>query len=32
MIVGLVGKPSAGKSSFFKAATLIDVKITGIPF
>jgi hypothetical protein len=32
MIVGLVGKPSSGKSSFFKAATLIDVKITGIPF
>jgi hypothetical protein len=32
MQIGLVGKPSAGKSSFFKAATLIDVKITGIPF
>jgi len=32
MIVGLVGKPSSGKSSFFKASTLIDVKITGIPF
>jgi ribosome-binding ATPase YchF (GTP1/OBG family) len=32
MIVGLVGKPASGKSSFFKAATLIDVKITGIPF
>lgn len=32
MIIGLVGKPSSGKSSFFKAATLIDVKITGIPF
>ncbi|MDI6806850.1 MAG: redox-regulated ATPase YchF [Candidatus Aenigmarchaeota archaeon] len=32
MIVGLVGKPSSGKSSTFKAATLIDVKITGIPF
>jgi hypothetical protein len=32
MIVGLVGKPSSGKSSFFKAATLIDVKITGVPF
>jgi len=30
--IGLVGKPSSGKSSFFKAATLIDVKITGIPF
>jgi len=32
MIIGLIGKPSSGKSSFFKAATLIDVKITGIPF
>lgn len=32
MIVGLVGKPSSGKSSLFKAATLIDVKITGVPF
>jgi len=32
MIIGLVGKPSSGKSSFFKASTLIDVKITGIPF
>jgi ribosome-binding ATPase YchF (GTP1/OBG family) len=30
--IGLVGKPSSGKSSFFKAATLIDVKITGVPF
>ncbi|MEM5801934.1 MAG: redox-regulated ATPase YchF [Candidatus Aenigmatarchaeota archaeon] len=32
MIIGLVGKPASGKSSFFKAATMIDVKITGIPF
>jgi len=30
--IGLIGKPSCGKSSMFKAATLIDVKITGIPF
>jgi ribosome-binding ATPase YchF (GTP1/OBG family) len=30
--IGLVGKPSSGKSSFFKAASLIDVKITGVPF
>lgn len=30
--IGLIGKPSSGKSSFFKASTLIDVKITGIPF
>jgi len=31
-MIGLVGKPASGKSSFFKAATMIDVKITGIPF
>src|SRR3989338_2871828 len=30
--VGIVGKPSSGKSSFFKAATLIDVKISPVPF
>ncbi|HLC39752.1 MAG TPA: redox-regulated ATPase YchF [archaeon] len=32
MIIGIVGKPSSGKSSFFKAATLIDVKISPVPF
>ncbi len=32
MIIGLLGKPSSGKSSFFKASTMMDVKITGIPF
>lgn len=32
MLIGFVGKPSSGKSSMFKAATLIDVKITGVPF
>jgi len=32
MIIGLVGKPSAGKSSFFKAATMIEVAISSIPF
>jgi len=32
MIIGLLGKPSSGKSSFFKAATMIDVKISPIPF
>ncbi len=32
MQIGLVGKPSSGKSSFFKASTMIDVKITGVPF
>jgi len=30
--VGIIGKPSSGKSSFFKAATLIDVKISPVPF
>jgi len=30
--IGLIGKPNAGKSSFLKAATLQDVKITPIPF
>jgi len=32
MQVGLVGKPSSGKSSFFKAATMIDVAIADYPF
>lgn len=32
MIIGLVGKPSSGKSSFFKAATLRDVEISEVPF
>ncbi len=32
MILGLVGKPSAGKSTFFKAATLADVPIASYPF
>ena len=32
MLIGLVGKPSVGKSSFFKAATLADVAIANYPF
>ncbi len=32
MLIGLVGKPSAGKSTFFKALTLINVKIASYPF
>lgn len=32
MIIGLVGKPSSGKSSTFKAMTMIDVKISSVPF
>ncbi len=32
MIIGFVGKPSAGKSTMFKAATLADVAIASYPF
>ncbi len=32
MIIGLVGKPNSGKSSMFKAMTMIDVKISSVPF
>lgn len=32
MKVGVVGKPSVGKSTFFKAATLMDVDIANYPF
>jgi hypothetical protein len=32
MLVGIVGKPSCGKSTFFKAATLMDVLIAAYPF
>ena len=32
MQIGLVGKPSSGKSSLFKAATMIDVPIADYPF
>jgi len=32
MIIGLVGKPSAGKSTFFKASTLAEVEIANYPF
>jgi len=32
MMIGLVGKPSSGKSSMFKAMTMIDVKISAVPF
>ncbi|MBR9690981.1 redox-regulated ATPase YchF, partial [Candidatus Woesearchaeota archaeon] len=31
-MVGVVGKPSSGKSTFFKAATLADVEIANYPF
>ncbi len=32
MQVGIVGKPSTGKSTFFKAATLAEVAIASYPF
>ncbi|MEK6915122.1 MAG: redox-regulated ATPase YchF [Nanoarchaeota archaeon] len=32
MIIGLLGKPNVGKSTFFKAATLSDVLIANYPF
>lgn len=32
MIIGIVGKPNCGKSTFFKAATLSDVEIANYPF
>ena len=32
MLIGLVGKPSSGKSTFFKAATLANVLIASYPF
>ncbi len=32
MEIGLVGKPNVGKSTFFSAATLVDVDIANYPF
>lgn len=32
MFIGIVGKPSTGKSTFFKAATLAEVDIANYPF
>ncbi len=32
MLIGVVGKPSVGKSTFFKAATLAEVEIANYPF
>ncbi len=32
MLIGVVGKPSTGKSTFFKAATLAEVEIAAYPF
>ena len=32
MLIGIVGKPSSGKSTFFKASTLAEVEIANYPF
>src|SRR3989344_1828927 len=32
MLIGVLGRPNAGKSTFFKAATLMDVLIAPYPF
>jgi ribosome-binding ATPase len=32
MLIGIVGRPNVGKSTFFKAATLSDVLIANYPF
>jgi len=32
MLIGLVGKPNVGKSTFFKACTLANVEIANYPF
>ncbi len=32
MLIGLLGKPSSGKSTFFKASTLAEVEISARPF
>ncbi len=32
MLIGIVGRPNTGKSTFFKAATLMDVLIANYPF
>ena len=32
MLIGIIGRPNVGKSTFFKAATLSDVLIASYPF
>jgi hypothetical protein len=32
MLIGIVGKPNSGKSTFFSAATHVEVKIANYPF
>ena len=32
MLIGIVGKPNVGKSTFFKSMTLAEVEIANYPF
>jgi len=32
LLIAVVGKPNSGKSSFFKAVTMVEVKISPVPF
>ena len=32
MLIGILGRPNSGKSTFFKAATMADVLIASYPF
>jgi ribosome-binding ATPase YchF (GTP1/OBG family) len=32
MLIGIVGKPNVGKSTFFSAATMAPVEIANYPF
>ena len=32
MIIGLIGKPNTGKSTFFNACTLLNVEMANYPF
>ena len=32
MIIGVVGAPNKGKSTFFSAATMVDAQIANYPF
>lgn len=32
LLVGIVGKPNAGKSTFFSALTMVDAKVAAYPF
>lgn len=32
MLIGIVGKPNVGKSTFFRAATLAEAEIANYPF